>query len=341
MERLAAALEATAGDARWEVRAEVAASVQHLRHPSFDRIVMALLGDGHEFVRRAALASQRRRRQAVQAAESYLDEIDDVEARLDRLGVDHSPELADAARELALAYLSALVAETTHDAKTSYAVVSEAHRRLAAVLEERGVPRVEWQEPLESATRRARVMYTTIRNMKQFATRSTTERERLVVRRLVDEVVRDVLDCVRPTGKRIAVQIDDALEVFAPRDLLIRALHNLITNAVEAVGPEGHVDVVGTACAERPDHVAVMVVDDGCGIAAENLERVFLPGQSSKKGRPGSENTGWGLTNAKRIVERDCRGELSLESDLGLGTTVTILLPCVADEDDGDEGAKS
>jgi signal transduction histidine kinase len=62
---------------------------------------------------------------------------------------------------------------------------------------------------------------------------------------------------------------------------------------------------------------------------------VFLPGQSTKKGDPGSENTGFGLTNARRIVQRDCKGEVELVSTTGVGTTITFVLPiCRAPEDE-------
>jgi signal transduction histidine kinase len=55
---------------------------------------------------------------------------------------------------------------------------------------------------------------------------------------------------------------------------------------------------------------------------------VFFPGKSTKKGNLRTEhNTGWGLSIARKIVEDDCRGELWLESELGRGTTITVVLP--------------
>lgn len=70
------------------------------------------------------------------------------------------------------------------------------------------------------------------------------------------------------------------------------------------------------------------LTDSGCGILAEEQQVIFFPGKSTKKGRLGTEhNTGWGLSLARKFVEEDCRGRISLESERGAGTTITVVLP--------------
>ena len=79
------------------------------------------------------------------------------------------------------------------------------------------------------------------------------------------------------------------------------------------------------------------ITDTGCGIHAEEQQVIFFPGKSTKKGRLGTEhNTGWGLSLARKFVEEDCQGRISLRSERGVGTTITLVLPMERSEDDDD-----
>lgn len=93
---------------------------------------------------------------------------------------------------------------------------------------------------------------------------------------------------------------------------------NLLLNAADALGQGGRavVSVLGSG-----DTVWVRVRDEGEGIPAERLPRVFQPLYST---RP--EGTGLGLPVARRIA-RAHGGTLQLESEPGLGTTATLTLP--------------
>jgi signal transduction histidine kinase len=332
---LPAALLRLAGDPQWEVRAEVANVAQHLRFGGFDAIVGLLENDAHSYVRQAARTSLERRRLAVHATETHLDEIDAVETRFRKLARDHSPKVAHEARELALVYLSALVSETLHDARTFHGVLADSHDQLEEVLRRREVPLTEWAEPLDDARRRARVLHAAIQSMALFASTQTSACERVNLRRLVDEVLKDLRNHFTARGQRERVElsngVDAAFELDAPRDLLTIALTNVVKNAIEAVEESGFVSVVAEESATEEDTLVLVVQDDGCGIAPQDLQRVFVPGQSTKKGLPGSENTGWGLAVARRIVERDCGGRLTVAGNIrdGLpgGTTVTFELP--------------
>jgi signal transduction histidine kinase len=69
------------------------------------------------------------------------------------------------------------------------------------------------------------------------------------------------------------------------------------------------------------DRVTVAFRDTGGGISEENLSKVFQPYFTTKK-----EGSGLGLMIVQRIV-RDHGGEIEIESNMGRGTTVRILLP--------------
>lgn len=70
--------------------------------------------------------------------------------------------------------------------------------------------------------------------------------------------------------------------------------------------------------------VLLQVVDNGCGIAKENLERVFEPYYTTRDIGSGS---GLGLSVIHGIVE-DCNGFIEVESEVGKGTTFSVFFPC-------------
>lgn len=100
--------------------------------------------------------------------------------------------------------------------------------------------------------------------------------------------------------------------------LLGQVLGSLLANAFEALGKAGHIQVL-VERAER--QVRLSVVDDGPGLSAEQLARVFKPFYTTKP-----KGLGVGLPLAKRIVER-FGGSIQIASQPGQGTRVDLLLP--------------
>lgn len=112
--------------------------------------------------------------------------------------------------------------------------------------------------------------------------------------------------------------------------LLSRLFLNLVKNAREAISGKGKVTIESRISSEyhltspgsRPSPmVLVRISDTGCGIAAEELERIFTPYFTTKP-----QGTGLGLAICQKIVE-DHRGFFQIISVPGTGTTVTISLP--------------
>lgn len=124
--------------------------------------------------------------------------------------------------------------------------------------------------------------------------------------------------------------------VEGDEDLLHRAVFNLLLNAVQAVGDDGHVtvdvrmasratyEVPGTAVSPDTPFVALVVSDNGMGIPESLRERLFEPFVSGKSG-----GTGLGLPVVHRAVEAH-RGTVLVDS-LPRGTRFTVLLPAISD----------
>jgi len=109
---------------------------------------------------------------------------------------------------------------------------------------------------------------------------------------------------------------------------------NLLFNAIDAMGHDGHL-AVSTAFlpgGATPDGKAgkslpmlrVTVQDSGSGVAPENLPRLFEPFFTTK-----ADGTGLGLAIVRRVIQEH-GGTVDVESELNKGTTFTILLPAVA-----------
>ena len=126
-----------------------------------------------------------------------------------------------------------------------------------------------------------------------------------------------------------------ALDVIPPspdgvltsdRQLVELILHNLVANAIKFTPTGGRV-----VCAiERQDGcVRLRVSDTGCGIRAEDQPHVFerfYQADSARTGGAETRGTGLGLAIVKHACER-LGASVSLESHLGRGTTVTVVLP--------------
>jgi signal transduction histidine kinase len=144
----------------------------------------------------------------------------------------------------------------------------------------------------------------------------------------LSDLVLHCLDSFSQTVERQGVHLtlnvqDSVLPIQGDSALLEQVVNNLISNALEAM-PNGGSLTVGVGMTSRGDAVEVAVDDTGQGIPEEQLDQVFKPFVTSKKG-----GFGLGLLLVKRIVERHS-GSVALSSQKGRGTSVTLRFPAMA-----------
>jgi hypothetical protein len=158
----------------------------------------------------------------------------------------------------------------------------------------------------------------------------------------INGIVREVETLLRRTiGEQVALIAHGApnlKSVRADRGQIEQILLNLAVNARDAMPNGGTLSVatgnfsVDDAYAtlhplvEAGSYVRVCVTDTGAGMDRETLDRAFEPFFSTK---PKDRGTGLGLATVYEIVSQT-GGMIELQSELGAGTTVTILLPSVA-----------
>jgi PAS domain S-box-containing protein len=142
------------------------------------------------------------------------------------------------------------------------------------------------------------------------------------------EAVRQVLSTgIGGGGVSLAFDIDsDVWPVTVDISELETALVNLVINARDAM-PTGGTIAIGahnrTASDDTGDHVAISIADTGTGIAPDVLNKIFDPFFTTK---PFGKGTGLGLSQVHGFAHQ-AGGTVEVESELGKGTKVTLLLP--------------
>lgn len=159
----------------------------------------------------------------------------------------------------------------------------------------------------------------------------------------VPALVRRVVETCAPQAAersiKVTVETTPGPVVFGDEDRLAQLFENVLSNALKFTLPDGTIAVraLPASDARRAEWV-VSVADSGIGIPQEELEmlfvRFFRASNARRRGFPGS---GLGLPIARAIAERH-GGSLSVESVVGVGTTVTVRVGSAAEHEarDGD-----
>ena len=136
----------------------------------------------------------------------------------------------------------------------------------------------------------------------------------------VNKLLRESVSDVRGSLKSVIAENYGALpEIRADGEQMKKVFTNLLINAEEATRGEGEIRLHTRA---NSSHVVISVSDNGCGMEKDFLEnRLFRLFSTTK-----STGFGIGLHHSKRIIESH-GGKISVSSEVGKGSTFTILLP--------------
>ncbi|AHV96666.1 two-component system histidine kinase PnpS [Paenibacillus sabinae] len=131
----------------------------------------------------------------------------------------------------------------------------------------------------------------------------------------------------------LSAEVPEELFMEGDEDKLRQIFLNLLSNAINYTHEGGNVKVraVNRQNKDGEETVVFTVVDTGMGIPRKDLPRIFERFYRVDKARSRSSGgTGLGLSIVKHLVELH-RGAISVESDLGIGTTFTLELPLLQD----------
>lgn len=142
----------------------------------------------------------------------------------------------------------------------------------------------------------------------------------------VRELVRVTIDLFEPAAAshRLVVSApDEPVRAHCDPMRIEQVLTNLVNNAIKYSPPGGAVRV---AIARRPEAVVITVADEGVGMSADEIDRVFDPFRRGAGAGHRAPGAGLGLFVARRIVEAH-GGEIAVDSTQGAGSTFTVRLP--------------
>jgi CheY-like chemotaxis protein/nitrogen-specific signal transduction histidine kinase len=223
-----------------------------------------------------------------------------------------------------VATMGSLLAGVAHELNNPLAVViGQAHLLRMAATEPSLVQRAE--RISGSADRCGRI----VRNFLALARQRPPERSEVRLNMIAREVVELLAYDLRTSGVEVVLDLAEDLPVtWADGHQLHQVVVNLVANAHQAMRRmEGTRRIaLTTRCAGEPPRLHLEVADSGPGIAPEIRERIFEAFFTTK---PPGEGTGLGLSLCQGIVEEH-GGTITLESEVGHGTTFRITLPVVA-----------
>ena len=222
-----------------------------------------------------------------------------------------------------------LLANVSHDLRTPLASMQGYLEIL--LLKHGTLPPDEQRSYLEIATRHSERLSKLIRDLFQLtkleAHEITSQCEPFSVAELVQDVVQKFQLAADGRGLHLDSRlIGQQVQVHADIAMIETVLENLIENALRHTPRSGHIQV---EVESQSGWVAVRVTDTGCGIAEEDMAKLFERYYHVDRGEAGiAGGTGLGLAIVRRIVELH-GSAIRVESTLGQGTTFGFDLPLI------------
>ncbi|PYI62654.1 MAG: two-component sensor histidine kinase [Verrucomicrobia bacterium] len=224
--------------------------------------------------------------------------------------------------------LSQFSADLAHELRTPVAnMMGEAQ---VALTRERTA--AEYRETIESTIgeceRLSRIVDNLLFVARVDAAREPIARKRFDARKAVEKIAAFYQTAAE--DRHVTITCSGQGQIYADPDLFERAVGNLLDNALRFAPDRGSIQV---AVSKHSNDFEVAISDNGCGIAAEHLPRVFDRFYRAESSRT-SDGAGLGLALVKSIVELH-GGSASIQSEMGRGTTVKLTFPAVSQRDHG------
>ena len=229
-----------------------------------------------------------------------------------------------------LAALGEMAAAIAHEVKNPLASIEV----MAGVLKRQLADRSEALETLSDIIKESKMANAIVVEVLEFVRPIQLQVERVAL----DEVLKDSITLAEGKMRRGSVSIDmqidpDVPDLLADPHQLRQLFSNLLANAFEALGGEGHVEILASLVpmddeapgSEEPEppKVLVEVRDNGPGMSSDDLERIFSPFFTTKP-----QGTGLGLAIVRKVVDAH-EGRIDAVSASGRGATFRVTLPVV------------
>ena len=230
------------------------------------------------------------------------------------LQMEHSHKLSSIGR---------LAAGVAHEINNPLAVINEKAGLLNDILElEEDFPqRGQFETQLNAISAAVTRCRDITHRMLGFARRMDIRIEQLNINEMIRETLTFLETEAQLRHVDVMLELDDNLPgIMCDRGQVQQVFLNVLNNALDAV-PEGGWVKIHSALRD-PGTMAVSFTDNGCGMSEETRKHIFEPFFTTKS----EHGTGLGLSIIYGIIKRH-NGNIEVESQLGKGSTVTIVLP--------------
>lgn len=155
---------------------------------------------------------------------------------------------------------------------------------------------------------------------------------------LISEEINKKIELLKPMAqsKKIFLKNESANQTIKSnidKELFGKALFHLLNNAIKFTKQGGVFVLLDLDRKENCDWAVIKIIDTGIGISKEHMEKILIDFRQASEGLSRNyEGIGIGLSISKKIIEL-MKGRLEIESEIGKGTTVSIWLPAVIEEE--------
>ncbi|EAR54850.1 putative sensor histidine kinase [Photobacterium sp. SKA34] len=221
-----------------------------------------------------------------------------------------------------LAALGELTAGIAHEINNPLGVILG---NVELIQFELGDNTVQVQEELDAIHAQIDRIRNITRSLLQYSRQGGVQNE--VTWHHLNQIVEESLTLVRSGTKKLSVtfvvELNAKCSVEVNRHQLLQVLVNLQMNGIHAMEDKGRLIIRTEDWIDeqgQSNGAIVRVIDHGCGIAKENLERIFDPFFTTRR-----SGTWLGLSVSQSLIE-DIGGEITVESEIGQGTTFSVYL---------------
>ena len=244
-----------------------------------------------------------------------------------------------------LASLGQLVAGVAHEINTPVGVgvtgastLAEETMRLKSLFQSGDMKRSDLDAYVGTATTISKLLLsnmeraaTLIQSFKDVAVDQTSEERRIFrLKAYIDEVLSNLSPMLRRSEHRMTVNCDETIVIDTYPGALAQIITNFVMNALLHAFPDNMqgemLIVVRNVYAKglETDLIELRFSDNGTGIEQENLVKIFDPFFTTMRGRGGS---GLGLNIIHNLVTGSLQGQITVESQVGVGTTFIVRFP--------------
>jgi two-component system NtrC family sensor kinase len=188
----------------------------------------------------------------------------------------------------------------------------------------------DFEEYLEIILKECQRCSGIVSSLLTFSPRKTNEFSPICLNPLIRNVLRILHHTLKHYPQElIQLDLNDPLPLIKGNTAeLEQVILNLILNALDAIDPKGHINIRTRMASDG--RVMLEVMDDGCGIPPENLQKLFEPFFTTK---PVGRGIGIGLSTCYHIIQSH-GGEIEVRSAPGQGSRFTVRLPVITESEE-------